>query len=188
MEQDYCIKRFFEECYTDMNMYQEYLNKEAFINQEKYLEWLSELNERNKTFAEAISQLYLIRKKDEIVESVLSREMTSAEYLNVRTSVPIVREFIKPSTIPQSISNKHFHYICNGYYSDTLSRIYEVLNGGAFTVGICCDKKARLYKEIKSYYEKLKANLLTKGYVANNAEVNIDCYKVYILNYRYKGK
>jgi len=82
------------------------------------------------------------------------------------------------------VESESFYYICNGCYKTTLQNIYKVLSKGAFTVGICCDKKTDEFRDLVKYYNELKDFLMRKGYHATSFESNLSSKtRIYLLSY-----
>lgn len=177
------LKRFFMEVYNDPTMYNDYLAGNVFLNQELYAKWHQETVKRNELFARSIEEFDRIKPKQIILEEAISDELTVSEHLFRKKRVE-VGSFERFEIEKGQAGNSPEHYICNGYFNDTLNYIYEVLNGGAFTVGICCEKKTELFKEVVSNYNKLKGFLLKNGYSTSSIETNTKGKnRVYLLMY-----
>ncbi len=188
--EDFCLKRFFDEEYNN-KMYYEYLFKKAFVDYNRYLSWLNILDYRNKIFADIMQEEGFIDKNDLVIESCASRDYSVSNFLNNEISLRFEKEFNKPLPIVISKSEKphNFCYVCNGYYSDTIARINQVLDRGSFVVGTASLKHNKNYKEIVKFYNELKRYLQKeKGHFETyNISVNSD-YKVYMLTYNAKTK
>lgn len=185
------LKRFFWETYGDITMYEDYLCGDAFVNQELYLKWLKDVDNRNKIFAKSLSDFNRIHNKNIIIESALTSELTISKYLlvpsnNVNT---VVSNFGSFQLKDESKNPTNNHYICNGYFIDTLKQIYNVLDNGSFTVGICAEKKTDMYREVVEYYGKLRSFLLKNGYNTSAIQSNVNSKnRVYLLMYDSKFK
>lgn len=177
------LRRFFIEIYDDPNMYNDYINGKVFLNRELYSKWHKEIQERNKIFAKSIKEINRPLSRELVVESALSENLTISEYLFRKSKVE-VSDFEIPQISKIIPGNEKYHYICNGCFVDTFDKINQVLERGSFTVGICCEKKTKLFKEISTYYNQLKNVLLNNGYYARSFESNTNRKnRVYLLMY-----
>lgn len=184
MQDDYSIKRFFKEVYNDQDMYQEYLNHRVFVDNDKYFKWVKTINSQNKIFADEISDFKRGNFVSQIIESSTSKGLTVSEHLYLGHLNISEQPFDTPKIESKQLGNGKYHYICNGCYKDTLEKIYDVLNKGSFTVGICCEKKTDLYRDISKYYNQLKDFLVKKGYILGSIETNsVSNNRVYLLMY-----
>ncbi len=189
---DYCLKRFFEEEHNDVKLYYDYLINKRFVNLYRYSVWLNTLDKRNSLFAEKVIEGNFINSDDIIIESAVSKEYCVSNYFNNE----IIMRFAKEYTIPIGLFNTdknsqkgNFCYICNGIYSDTLTRINQVLENGSFAVGISYPKHDKRYKEIIKYYNNL--NMLLQKREIETDKIDDNCsndYKIYMLKYNSRNK
>ena len=180
------LKRFFIEVYNDPSMYEEYLNGRVFINRDLYSKWFHALEKRNELFASTIKQYNRVGRKDIIVESQLSDDYSVGSYFN-NDVISNVSEFGKFKIEKKQLGDDNNHYICNGYFIDTLEQIYKVLENGTFTVGICTEKKTDLFKDVVAHYNMLRDFLLKNGYNTSCIQTNVGSNnRVYLLMYERK--
>lgn len=183
MSNDTYLRRFFIEVYNDPTMYEEYLNGRVFLNRELFSKWHKEINLKNESFARKIKEIERPGTKEIIMESALSKDLcVSKHFFNKK--IVTVSDFGLSKIEEKPLGNLQEHYMCNGVFLDTLDNIYQVLNNGSFTVGICCEKKIELYKDVVAYYNKLKDFLLRKGYRTAALETNVNSKnRIYLLTY-----
>jgi len=184
MQNEYNIKRFLEEKFDEDDIYEQYLAGRVFIKSEEYLKWFKALDHQNDIFADNLKASNVIGFNCVIIESAVSKEIAVCNHLKTKNITINEVEFNKPKLEKKSLGNDRYHYICNGIYSDTLTRIYEVLEHGSFSVGVCADKKSKLYKETVSYYIKLRDLLRREGYMASAVETNYGgVNRVFLMKY-----
>lgn len=183
MDNELYLKWFFIEKYNDVNMYYEYLKGQVFLEQNLFNNWFKEMEIRNNTFAKSLRDFDRFNIRNTVIESALSDTLCVSNHI-FNKSEKHISEFGKFKIERKSLGNSTNHYICNGYYIDTLEQIYNVLNKGAFTVGICMEKKTKLYSDVVKHYGDLRNFLLKNGYQTSSLEAN--CGKknrVYLLMY-----
>lgn len=183
MNNELYLKLFFIETYNSENMYYEYLKGQVALDNDLLNKWLREIEIRNYTFAQSLNDFNRFSIRNLIVESALSDEICiSKKFFYKRER--IISEFGKFKISHKIIGDSHNHYICNGYFLNTLEQIYKVLDNGSFTVGICAEKKTNLYQDVVKHYEKLRKFLLNNGYHASSLETNCGRKnRVYLLMY-----
>lgn len=188
MNQNAYLKRFFIEVYNDIDLYYDYLDGKSVINHEIFSKWFKDTKLRNAIFANCLVNFDRIKWNDTIVESSLGDYFSVAKNLH-NPSIINVRDFEKFKIEKKEIGNSISHYICNGYFNDTLEQIYNVLDRGSFTVGICAEKKTELYNDVVKYYGELRSFLLKNGYSTSAIETNCSGKsRVYLLMYNHKIK
>ena len=70
-----------------------------------------------------------------------------------------------------------------------MNQIYDVLSHGAFTVGICAEKRSEFYNSVVDYYGKLRNFLLNNGYSTSALEINCNSKnRVYLMMYNAKSR
>ena len=183
MDNELYLKRFFIETYNDESMYYEYLKGNVFLDRNLLSVWLKEMEIKNSVFASSIHDFKHFTNKKIIIETSLSNNLCVSKHF-FNKSEATVGEFGKFKIERKPLGNSCNHYICNGYFIDTLEQIYNVLDRGSFTVGICAEKKTELYKDVVKHYGELKSFLLKNGYKTASLETN--CGKknrVYLLMY-----
>lgn len=177
------LQRFFVEVYNDNNMYEDFLKGEVFLDNEKLADWTKKMRLRNEKFASAIKDFNRIYPNSKVVESTLCDGLSVSDFLYNKSETK-VSDFGKFKINKKTLGDDRYHYVCNGWFLDTLDNIYKVLEKGSFTVGICCDKTTDLYHDVKMQYNKLKDFLIKNGYVAGSVEKNIGSRdRVYLLMY-----
>lgn len=177
------LKRFFMEIHNDSSMYEAYLNGLISIDEEVYNKWYREMEIRNEVFADTISRFERLNSNTFVFESAICRNLTVSKHLFNKCRVEEA-SFGISKVVPKPLGESNEHYICNGYFEDTLENIYQVLTNGAFTVGICCEKKSELYERVSMYYNKVKEHLLKRGYRVSSIESSMSPKnKVYLLMY-----
>ena len=182
------LKRFFLEVYNDIDLYYDYLIGNTTINHDVYYKWYKDIKHGNEIFANCLINFNRIKWKDPIVESALADYFSVAKHLH-NPSIINVKEFEKFKIEKQELGSSINHYICEGYFEDTLEQIYNVLDKGSFTVGICGEKQNCLYQEVVDYYSKLRHFLLKNGYQTSAFETNCNSKRrVYLLMYDHKLK
>lgn len=188
MNNELYLKRFFIEVYNDESMYYDYLNNKVFLNYDEFAKWHKDIELRNSMFANSIKEFDRIDFKDIIVESKLSEELNISKHFHNKSEGQ-VSEFGKFEIKSYPLGNDNKHYICNGYFTDTLEQIYKVLDKGAFTVGICTEKKTELFHDVVKYYGELRSFLLKSGYQTSALEVSCNSKnRIYMLMYNCKMK
>lgn len=182
------LKRFFIEVYNNSKMYDEYLKGEVYIDQNIYYKWLLDIKKRNELFAETLNEFNRIKCRETIIESRLNNEYCVSEYFN-NPVISDISEFGKFKIQQKKLGNSNGHYICNGYFKETLEQIYKVLDNGSFSVGICTEKKTSLFKDVVTHYNMLKDFLLKEGYQTSCIQTNVKSNnRVYLLMYDHKNK
>lgn len=177
------LKRFFKEVYNNEDMYNEYLEGRVFIDNEKLMKWFKDVEIRNKTFAEAINKFAHPNNSQKVFETSISETLSVSSKMFNKKEIEI-GDFERFKICKKELGNSRNLYICNGWYSDTLDNIYQVLNKGCFAVGICCEKKTDLFRDVRTHYNKLKDFLLKNGYNAGSIEENTySNNRVYLLTY-----
>jgi len=188
MNNELHLKRFFMEVYNNLDMYYAYLKGEVFIDCNTYSKWSSALERRNELFANTIKSYDRIKFNDIISESKLGDNLCVSQYFANKKIINI-SEFEKFKIEKSIVGNSTNHYICNGYFSDTLEQIYNVLDNGAFTVGICTEKKTDLFRNVVAHYNQLRDFLLKNGYTTSSIQTNVSSNnRVYLLMYDHKIK
>lgn len=184
MQNEYNIKRFLEEKFDEDDIYEQYLDGRVFVKPEEYLKWFKTLDRQNDIFADALKSFDAVSSNSIIVESAVHQEIAVCNHLRCKSITVNEVEFNRPKLEKKAHGNEKYHYVCNGVYNDTLTRIYEVLECGSFSVGICNDKKSELYKETVSYYKKLKDFLHREGYSVSAIETNCGTInRVFLMKY-----
>jgi len=182
------IKKFYEDIYNDPNMYYEYLSDKRKIDPGLYSKWYKEMQLKREPFVKFVSESKRYNNHEEIFETALSKDLAVSRPYFINRTIE-VKEFTIPRLEQRPIGDERFHYLCNGCYETTLDNIYRVLNNGSFTVGYCGDKKSDEFKEIVSFYNKLKDKLMRKGFVAASMEESVsNKHKLYILTYQSKRR
>lgn len=185
MESDKHLRKFFMDVYDNLDMYYEYLEGKAFLDPLKYSKWHSEQEHRNNLFAQCLKDNDRVNTDTFVLESALSGELSVSNFLGNNRLI-MISDFDKFTLTKGQPGKVQMHYICNGYYSDTLEQIYQVLTCGSFSVGICTEKKTDLFREVKAHYRHLKDFLLKNGYVTEAIESNIGSKnRIYLLTYDY---
>lgn len=188
MNNEAYLKLFFIETYNDENMYYEYLIGKVKIDYDLYTKWHKEMEQKNSTFFKSMKSFERTNYKDDLVESCLSDELCITKYF-VNKKERHISEFGKFKIVKHPLGNASHHYICNGYFTDTLEQIYKVLENGSFTVGICGEKKSEIYKDIVKHYGELRSFLLKNGYSTSAIQTNCgEKNRVYLLMYDHKPK
>lgn len=183
MQRNTHLRRFFSEVYNDPKMYEDYVEGKIILDFKLYNEWYQKLDIRNRIFARSVKEFTCSRPREFVMESAINDKLTVSQYLFGKSEV-YISDFGKPEIITKNQEDLQAHYICNGYFNDTLQKINQVLNKGSFTVGICSEKNTKLYKEVISYYNKLKMALLKNGYISSSLEISsISKNRVYLLMY-----
>ena len=182
------LKRFFMKTYNDIDMYYGYLKGDVFVDRNIYSKWASTLERRNELFAHILKQCDRVRFDDKIIESKLSNNSCVSQHF-VNKAITNISEFQKFKIEKKNLGDSANHYICNGYFEDTLEQIYNVLNNGSFTVGICTEKKTELFRSVVAHYNQLKDFLLKNGYNTASIQTNVSANnRVYLLMYDHKIK
>jgi len=190
MKDNLNLKRFFMETYDEEGLYSKYLNKEFSLDKPLYLKWLKEKETQNMMFAQSMASFNRIVPNSHIVESSTGKELSIFKYLPIKSEIHLSSFVFSPSLIKKSaLGNGTEHYVCNGYFENTLEEIYNILEKGAFTVGICSDSHTKLYREIVEHYKKLREFLLKEGYITSAVETNCNFKNhVYLLMYDHKTR
>lgn len=177
------LRRFFVEVYDDDGMYDDFLRGEVILDNEKVMNWTKTMRLRNREFATSIKDFNRVYPKTKIIESAIGDGLSVSEFLYNKSEVT-TSDFGKFEIGKKTLGDDRSHYICNGWFLDTLDNIYKVLEKGSFTVGICCEKKTDLYRDVKTQYNKLKDFLMRNGYMAGSVEKNCGTKdRVYLLMY-----
>ena len=185
MDNDKHLKKFFMDIYNSEDMYYDYVKGSIILDLPKYGKWHSEQRNKNSLFANYIIGNERLDNDSIILESALSGDLAVSNFL-VNSKLVRISDFSKFKINKGTVGNLKGHYICNGYYSDTLEQIYQILNNGSFTVGICTEKKTKLFKEVKAHYNQLRDFLLRNGYITDVMESNIGSKnRIYLLTYDY---
>lgn len=188
MNSEMYLKRFFIETYNNENMYYEYLKGQVYLDYNLVSNWLKDMDMRNYFFSKSIESFNRLKPREIVVESALSNELAVSKTFFNKKEI-IVSEFGKSKIEKKQLGESHNHYICNGYFNDTLEQIYNVLDKGSFTVGICAEKKTELYKEVVKYYGQLRSFLLKNGYTTAALETNCNSKnRIYLLMYDHQLK
>lgn len=185
MDNDKHLKKFFMDTYNSEDMYYDYVKGSIILDLPKYSKWHSEQRNKNSLFANYITENERLDNDSIILESALSGDLAVSNFL-VNSKLVRISDFSKFKINKGTVGNLKGHYICNGYYNDTLEQIYQILNNGSFTVGICTEKKTKLFKEVKAHYNQLRDFLLRNGYITDVMESNIGSKnRIYLLTYDY---
>jgi len=188
MDNEIHLKQFFIEKYGDKNMYYEYLAGRISIDKDMYDSWYKDVEARNRLFSYQIKKHNRIFLGDTIVESKLCENLCVSKFF-VNKCCSHIGEFGKFKIEKKRVGISNAHYICNGIYLDTLNQIYDVLSHGAFTVGICAEKRSEFYNSVVDYYGKLRNFLLNNGYSTSALEINCNSKnRVYLMMYNAKSR
>lgn len=182
MDSDVLLKYFFKETYNDINIYNDYLCGKFLLDKTIYNKWLSNIDLRNNIFAQVLKNFDRIEWGATILESSLNKDHCVSKSFH-NPSIISVNDFEKFEIKKHPVGDSKNHYICNGYYQDTLMQIYKVLDKGSFTVGISTYKNKELFDDIVNYYNKLKMYLLKNNYCTAAIQTYVAGSKVYLLMY-----
>ena len=183
MESQIHMKKFFEDIYHDSTMYSCYLNGQMFLNMDLYTKWYKEMRLKRDLFLKELKSTSMFKIKHSFFETSIHEDFLVTEKV-FGEKIFEVKEFTLPDIFEYPLGGSNLHYICNGCYESTLENIFNVLNKGSFTVGICTDKKSVEYKQIVKYYNELKDFLMRRGYHASSFECNNGgSNKTYLLMY-----
>ena len=183
MDKKTYLKRFFLETYNDISLYYDYLDGKAVVDHNEFRKWFKNIKIGNEVFANCLINFERLKFNDIVIESALGDCFSVSKLLH-NPSIINIRDFTKFKIVKGEVGSSTYHYICNGYFDDTLEQIYNVLNRGSFTVGICGEKQNCLYQDVVDYYSKLRRFLLKNGYVTSALETNCDRKnRAYLLMY-----
>ena len=154
---------------------------------------VSNLKVANGILAKFLISERLVLPSDILIES--TRDIASSILINEefhKNRKSIILSEIDPTKIFFSelmeLEDGHdeINFLSNGTFPNSKNFIAQVLNNGAFNVGVCTSDNHE-YARNNRFLQRFKGNLLAIGIPVTEHQETLSNYQLYLLSYRYKN-
>lgn len=167
------MSRYILEIEKDASLFKKYCNG-WYPNFDKYRKFIHKQEKNNQNFSKMILRYHLIKKTDNLIETVMSKELDNISTFLTNKSNKIVSGY-GTIYLPKQTPSLEYPscYISNGFYHDTKDIALQLVGYGSFIIGVCDNEESIFYQEnikrIKEFTEMLnKKHIPYRIYKHNN--------------------
>ena len=154
---------------------------------------ISNLRISNRMFAKFLEEKKLVIPTDNLIEITDSIADSASIFMSNKYPVNIILHSMNPNSLGvvfEQPENGVCNFMCNGDFSCASNYAKQMLDKGAFNIGIC-SQNSKEYKKSRNFYQKFGRELLAIGvpleiYNEEIVDEELGNGKIYLLSYRAK--